>query len=300
MKKYHLPFIASFAAFFTLVFSAAYLQACNFTETTSKKRQQEGESDTNTPLNKKPRIHNTSTTSLAPSLDSYFDIMPQEVMLNIASFLPEEVKNQFALINHMSYQSSRQALINTDFRNLKSKTWADGPPQVSFENYLFNNVIWRIGHCLIEIKSDLKFQKLSIPNMGPILTSYSYLESKFGDFKSTQAILEAIHHPRSFIRSNNEAIMTEYALHHPESGEANFIPLMHYLAKNTYTIPEQVSEPMGILERYLRTKEARRQLDEGNHPNLPYYEKTFYPSQAECCRPWKCRAATAYSRRCAL
>lgn len=237
-------------------------------ETIPKRQRQEGESDTNTPLNKKPRLNNTPTTSRPPSLDSYFDVMPQEVMINIVSFLPEKAKNQLALTSHIAYQSSRQALIDTDFRQLKSKTWADGPPQDSFENYLFNNVIWRIGSCLLEIKNDLKFQTLSIPNMGPLLKSYSYLESHFGNFKSTHAILEAIHHPRRFLGSKNEAIMTEHALLHPESGEADFIPLMHYLANDTYTLPEQVSHPMGILERYFRTKEARLQLDkEGHNPD---------------------------------
>ena len=175
--------------------------ACDFTdpsgaERLSKKRPAEGEpSGAEQHRNKKLKTQKTDddlSADLAQdtflSEYSFFDAFPEELIPNIFSFLnPKDLKN-LALSSKAFYTPARQALIHADIRDLKNKEWVGGPTKGTFENYLFNSILWKMEHALL--KSKIKKGRICIPDTGPLLKGYSYLEGQFKDIKPLQAILE--------------------------------------------------------------------------------------------------------------
>jgi hypothetical protein len=258
------------ALFFSVALSAPFLCATLYgsgmpqemdLELTSKKRPAQ-----DTPgghINKKPKLDmsgNDLSLALAQPTAVSFDAVPQDVTSYLSFFLNLQDKNHFALVSKATYKAARDALIHTDIRGLKDKEWANGPTKSTFENYLFNSVLWKMGSILLHKANNQN--KISLFEMGPLLAGYAYLQNQCGHLKASQNVLEAFFNMENFRASENGALMAGRALSHPKGGEDDFLSLVHSLSPNgeTYTLPQDVSTPMGLVERFQRTASAYRDL----------------------------------------
>lgn len=239
-----------------------------FGDPISKKRAAEDCPKQEERSNKKPRRDSDNIGLLKEehlsSTDSFFHLMPPETLHHITPYLSTEDKKNFALVSKELYDPARNALMSADIRELKDKEWTNGPKKNTFENYLLNNIVWKMSHALAQSK--LRKGKILIPDMTLLIKGYSYLEKRFSNMESLEGILQGISNPREFSKSNSGIKMLERALTNPMSGEFDFAALIYYITTHgqEYYLPMEESSPMGLLERFHRVREARREIKNRN------------------------------------
>lgn len=194
-----------------------------------------------------------------PARRSFFEGMPPEGLWHITSFLPETDKYNFSLCDYSSHQMARAVLVHTHIPSLKDIAWAHGPTKGTFENYLFNTVLWKMGAALLKDTLDDR----ALTSSSVLLKAVTYFGHRFGDLAISEGILKSVASPKEFLVSNSGKIMAQRALENPLGGEGDFLSLIRYLATRTYEFPQEISMPMGLLERFHRVKEARRLLESG-------------------------------------
>lgn len=190
---------------------------------------------------------------------SFFKEMPPEDLWHITSYLPAKDKNNFALCDYSSRQIARAVLVHAHTHSLKDIAWTHGPTKGTFENYLFNTVLWKMGAALLKNTLDER----DLISNSALLKAVTYLGDRFGELVISKDILKSIENPNEFLTSNSGKKMTQRALENPRGGEVDFLSLIRYLATRTYELPQEISTPMGLLERFHREKEARRLLESG-------------------------------------
>lgn len=72
-------------------------------------------------------------------------LVPQDVWTHILSFVSYNDRLQFSLASRDLSFVGRKALMKHDLRCLEKRQWTGGLAADTFDNYLFNNILWTMG-----------------------------------------------------------------------------------------------------------------------------------------------------------